>query len=264
VLSDGGLLGTFGPYALPGTPEEQVADIERGDPFFTLPGTGAPWTAGALTNVGGQRARTSPGGRAGRLAQLALVRRPFPVTNAAVLGLNLDDDTGLAIAAFSCGRLAARGSPRPWIDDGNVPIRRVAQLFAQSPVDALEWYFPRRILADVKAVDGLVANDTTRRLGLRATRHRGIDVPLYALEARTFDGRALDAARELMSASRIPAARSRLVDWSSAAHLDPLATPPTRNRLLRTLTPFLRRTIRAELTEDGAFTGRAGVAAPSP
>jgi hypothetical protein len=55
-------------------------------------------------------------------------------------------------------------------------------------------------------------------------------------------GRVLRGARCFMAGSKVPRARSVLVDASATeSHLDPLTAASDRNRFLRTVVPFLRK-----------------------
>jgi hypothetical protein len=128
-------------------------------------------------------------------------------------------------------------------DHGEVsPIRRVAQLFGRSPVDATEWYFPVRLTLDVDGASGLRRSAVTKLLGLRTFHRHSIDLPLYALQTDLTHGRVLRGARRLIAATKIPARRSRLVDASATnSHLDPLTSAPRTSRFLKTVIAFLRR-----------------------
>jgi pimeloyl-ACP methyl ester carboxylesterase len=59
-------------------------------------------------------------------------------------------------------------------------------------------------------------------------------------------GRVLRGARRLTAGSKVPRARSVLVDASSdESHLDPLTAAPARNEFLQTVVPFLRKLRRS-------------------
>jgi hypothetical protein len=75
------------------------------------------------------------------------------------------------------------------------------------------------------------------------TWHAGaIGVPLYAFQTDLTGGKVIRGAVRLIARSRIPGARSVLVDRSARmSHLDPLTAAPSRNDFLLTVVPFLRR-----------------------
>ena len=76
-------------------------------------------------------------------------------------------------------------------------------------------------------------------LGVRTTRARDVDVPIYAFEASLGDGRVIRGARRL---SRLGGGRLTAVDRSSTyAHMDPIAAEPETNDFVDTVVPFLRR-----------------------
>ena len=195
---------------------------------------------------------TPPSGRtrARRLTQSPLLpaafKPPFSPTTAAQLGYALDKATGppgLALLRVNAGAPASRGDPRGWVDTGEVStLPRVARLLARSPVNAAEWYFPRRLGLDVAAASRLERNAVTRLLGLRPWHRRSIDVPLYAFQTDFAGGRVLRGARRLIAGSRIPRRASVLLDRRRTfSHLDPLTAVPARSPFLRSLARFLSR-----------------------
>lgn len=245
VLIDGGQLGRGAPRR-PAVRGQLATLVDR--PFADVLGIGVPWAAGVLAGIGGLYATVAPDA-ASTVQQSPLLpaalRPPVPATNAAALGYALDRDTGpdaLALLRFNGGELAASGDPRPWVDGGVSSIARVAALLGRSPVNAVEWYFPQRLAIDVVAAAGLRRTAVTRMLGLRTWHADGIDVPLYAYQTDLTGGRVLRGATRLIDRSRIPGARSMLVDRSATnSHLDPLTAGPRSNDFLRTVVPFLRR-----------------------
>jgi pimeloyl-ACP methyl ester carboxylesterase len=247
VLIDGGLLGTFTSPRLTGV-RQRLAALQTADPFLDLLGVQVPWAAGVLSTTAGLYARLRPDERA-TLTDFPLIppslRAPVPATNEGALGYAFDRTTSpaaLSLIQVRAGRLAASGDPRPWQDGEVSPIRRVAQLFGRSPVDATEWYFPVRLTLDVDGASGLRRSAVTKLLGLRTFHRRSIDLPLYALQTDLTRGRVLRGARRLIAATKIPARRSRLVDASATnSHLDPLTAAPRTSRFLKTVIPFLRR-----------------------
>ena len=248
VLIDG---GSFGSSPRLANVRERLAALRSGDPFLDLLGTGLPWASGVLSATAGLYTRLRPDARAA-LSDFALLppalRAPFPVTNEAALGYAFDRTTSpaaLALIQVRAGRVATTGDPRPWQDGEVTPIQNVARLFGRSPVDAAEWYFPVRLSLDVAGAGSFGRNAVTRLLGLRVSHRRTIRLPLYALQTDLSGGRVLRGARRLITSSRIPARRAKLVDASREnSHLDPLTAAPARSRFLKTVIPFLRRTAR--------------------
>jgi hypothetical protein len=247
VLIDGGLLGTFTSPSLKGV-RERLAALRKGDPFLDLLGIGVPWASGVFAGLAGQFARVAPDARATLVdypAIPAALRPPVPATNEGALGYAFDDSTSPAVLSLihvRAGTLAASGDPRPWQQGEVSPIENVAKLFGRSPVDATEWYFPRRLSLDVDGASNLGRNAVTKLLGLRVWHRRTIRVPLYALQTDLTGGRVLRGARRLVVSSRIPAKRSRFVDASREnSHLDPLTAAPAKSRFLRTVIPWLKR-----------------------
>jgi hypothetical protein len=246
VLIDGGLLGSFTSPQLASI-KQRLAALQTADPFLDLLDTGVPWASGVLSATAAMYARLRPDERA-TLTDFPLIppslRPPVPVTNEAGLGYAFDRTTSpaaLALIHVRAGRLATAGDPRPWQGGEVTPIQRVARLFARSPVDAAEWYFPVRLGLDVDGASGLGRNAVTKLLGLREFHRRTIDLPLYALQTDLTGGRVLRGARRLIASSKIPARRSKLVDASRTnSHLDPLTSPPRTSRFLKTVIPFLR------------------------
>jgi hypothetical protein len=65
-------------------------------------------------------------------------------------------------------------------------------------------------------------------------------VPFYAFQTSLTDGDVLFGARAFIHDSKIPAARSVLVNRSATtSHIDPLTASPAKNDLLKTVEPFL-------------------------
>ena len=172
------------------------------------------------------------------------LKAPVPATNEGALGYAFDESTSPAVLSLihvRAGALATSGDPRPWQNGEVTPIENVAKLFGRSPVDAAEWYFPKRLSLDVQAASPLRRNPAANYLHLRAWHRRGIDVPLYAIQSSLSRGRVLRGARRLVAGSRIPARRVKLVNASGVnSHLDPLTSAPDKSRFLKTVIPWLK------------------------
>lgn len=241
VLVDGGLLGTFDDVADVAEARRRLAEV-REQPFLDLLGLGLPWAAGVLAETAAVAARMDPTGpsilQAFPLLPAAFTP-PVPATNRGALGYAFDASTApdaLRLIQVRAGRL---GSDGDWVDGEVSPIDRVARTFAQEPVNAVEWFFPRRLTLDVDAASQPVRSPVTRLLGLRTWHLRTVDTPLYALQTSLTDGRVARGARRLRRRSRIREAT--IVDASrTTSHLDPLTAAPDRNPLVRTLVPWLR------------------------
>ena len=141
------------------------------------------------------------------------------------------------------GHVADTGDPRGWVNTGPSTVERTAQaLSGDGKVDGTAWYHPRRLSIDAGAVAGGVSNPAQKVLGVRATHGRDVHVPIYALETSLGKGRVLKAARALARRSHTSV---KLVDRSATySHCDPLFDAPERNDLLKTLRPFLTRSLR--------------------
>jgi hypothetical protein len=238
VLIDGGMLS--------GVDLPSVADARaQAREFLTAPrddlfGRKMPWSYGVLAGVAGLLARDAPQAPSPLNTDPAVpgyLKTPFTPTNETFLGAAM----GLLYpaagpAAPHAGQPAAAGDPRPWVDGDITPVARLAAWVAQSPVDTVDWYTPRRLVdLDVGAGDRLVPSRLTRALGLRVSHLRTLSIPLYAFETSTTPA----LGRRLVRASRIR--HPRLVSDPRMTHVDPLVAVPEQNTFLQTLVPFLRR-----------------------
>jgi pimeloyl-ACP methyl ester carboxylesterase len=243
VLIDGGLLGSFASADLKRAKRE-LADIRGGDVFLDLLGFGIPEIAGIFAQTGALYAYERPDA-VSTLQTFALLpeqfKPPFPVTNEAQLGYAFDESTSpkaLELIHIRAGRLAASGDPRRWQDGELTPIRRFAKAYAGNDPNAIEWYYPRRLLLDIDAASFLRQTPAARYLGLRLLHGREIDVPVYAFSTGLTRGAVARGARRLALRSRVP--HALVVDDRRTSHLDPLAAAPGRNHFLKTVVPFLR------------------------
>jgi hypothetical protein len=247
VLIDGGLLGSFA-EASPERARRELADIRRGDVFFDLLGVGLPEIAGIFAQVGALYAYERPDAPS-TLQSFPLLpdvfKPAFPVTNEAQFGYAFDASTSpedLELIHVRAGELAASGDPRPWQDGELTPIRRHARAYAANEPNAVEWYYPRRMLLDFDAANDLRMNKAARIVGLRLLHGDEIDVPLYAFSTGLTEGNVARGAFRLTRLAPIPDAR--IVDDRATSHLDPLSAAPRTNHFLKTVVPFLRRISR--------------------
>lgn len=224
----------------------ELAKLGRESPFLDLSGTGLPWTMGVLNALGSTAAIKDPTtpslGQEWPLLPAAL-KPPVRANHRAQYGYALDTETGpesLALVQMHLGGLAPAGDPRDWQDGELVTVARAARVFS-GPVgwDGTAWYHPRRLTLDGSASNGGTPTPAQRVLGVRTTRARDVDVPIYAFEAALGDDRVIRGARRL---SRLGGGRLTAVDRSSTfAHMDPIAAEPEKNELVRTVVPFLKR-----------------------
>jgi hypothetical protein len=122
----------------------------------------------------------------------------------------------------------------------------VARFWAENPVNGVEWFFPQRLSLDVDGANELERNATTKALDLRPWHLKDVDVPLYAFQTDLTKGRVVRGAKRFIARSKVPRKRSVLVDrGSTTSHLDPLTAAPETNDFLKTVVPFLKRTMRA-------------------
>ncbi|WP_433437223.1 alpha/beta hydrolase [Nonomuraea sp. CA-141351] len=108
------------------------------------------------------------------------------------------------------------------------------------PVPSLfEWYWPNRLSLDLEAADPFDDTRVARKLGLRLSHTREIDVPLYSFQSGLTHGSANTAAAWVVGQSRITDVT--YAEDNAMTHLDPLLAAPAKNTFLNTLTPFLAR-----------------------
>ena len=225
--------------------------IATGSPFIDLVGLGVPWAAGVFAAVGSTLALKAPDEpstfRDWPLAPAASSRR-CRVTNAAQFGYAIDTETGPDEPRASSRRTSAgwrrratraAGATASWRRCGARPPRsRASRAPTASPGTTRGG---SRSTAAPSA--GGVANPAQHVLGVRATRGRAVDVPIYAFETSLGQGpRARRRARPRAPRRRPRAASSR---WSTRsatdAHCDPLFDAPPHQRFLRSVVPFLKR-----------------------
>lgn len=253
VLIDGGTHGSFDGEQYKYPTLQSVQEVEAkllkirrasspftGDLGYVWQVPGAPESVPIDYQLAADYAQRDPHG-ASPLQELlpASMRPPFRVTNAALLGWLLDTHAPAPDLQLHAGHVAPRGALRDWINDGPADIEEVATAFAQSRPAAEEWYWPRRLSLDFIAVDPMVDSPITRRLGLRLTHAREINVPLYVFETGLTHGTVVKAAKWIVANSRI--GEHVYVTDDSMMHLDPMFDAPGRNRFLTTVARFLKR-----------------------
>ncbi|MDQ2700919.1 MAG: hypothetical protein M3Y23_06280, partial [Actinomycetota bacterium] len=254
VLIDGGLLGSFDPYNLPQAREAmaRIEDPEVG-PFSRLIEGLPPETAGLFAGVGGFFAKTAPHEPATQLQNFPLLppylKPPYPATNQGLFGFDFDRDTSpsdLSSLHVNAGRLGPENpAPADWVDGGITSIRTLADVFAQQPMNAVDWFFPTRITIDANGADQMRMNPVARYLGLRLFHTRRVRLPFYVIQTDDTAGDVLKGARNWVKRTRTPGRLTKLVNADPRmSHLDPLLASPKKNIFLKTVTPFLRKTFR--------------------
>jgi pimeloyl-ACP methyl ester carboxylesterase len=247
VMIDGGLLGSFDAYDAEQA-AEQLGTLDS-QPFLDLLGIGIPEAAGLFAEAGGMYAKHAPTADATKLQTFPLLppsfRPPVAVTNRALLAHSFDRDTSpaeLRLLHVNAGGLAPGGSPRDWEDGGITPAANLARTFGQEPVNAVEWYFPRRLTIDTNGADAMRQNEVAKLLRLRLHHTRRIDVPIYSFATDLTDGDVLRGAERLVRRARTPMREAMIVDGAPRqSHLDPLTAAPADNRFARSAARFLRR-----------------------
>jgi pimeloyl-ACP methyl ester carboxylesterase len=265
VLIDGGLLGSFDAYTL-AEAQQQVGDLEGSNPFFDLLNLGFPEITGLFAEIGGISAEREPTASATTLQSFPLLppafNPPYPVTNRALFGHAFDRDSsppGLGLIHINAGGFPATGSPRDWIDGGVSPVARLAATFGQEPTNAVEWYFPRRLTIDTNGANEMRQNDVAQFLGLRLLHTKKVDLPFYSIQTDLTDGRVLEGSRNFIRRSRTTRKESVLVNAApEQSHLDPLVAGWNRNRFFKTVVPFLRDRVFADVNPKPNKKGRKG------
>ena len=245
VMIDGGLLGSFDAFDL-AQAQEAMTDLENSNPFRDLVGNGIVESAGLFAGIGANFAMREPAASAATLQSSPLVpdefKPPVPATNRALFGFNFDRDTS-ALGGdlhINGGGLAASGDPRDWEDGGVTPVSRLAETFAEAPVNSVEWFYPRRLNIDTNGADQMKMNDVAKFLGLRLEHTAEIDVPIYAFQTDLTNGGVVKGAKRLVKRAETPKNQSLIVDGApEASHLDPLIAAPKKNEFLKTVVPFL-------------------------
>ncbi|WP_105968887.1 alpha/beta hydrolase [Streptomyces geranii] len=249
AVIDGGVLGAFDGTGDPvaDSPEqikERLAAIDAGGVFdLTMTGVGLgsrPESTQIWYQLAGHYALHDPEGRSVLQPRLPeSLSLPYAVTNAGLLGVLVDASFGWpnTITVHS-GHLAETGDVRGWVDTGITPIRRVAQAYAGPVPGVWEWYWPTRLSVDLDVTDAYTDSALARSLDLRLLHAAGLDIPLYAFGTSYAKGTVEEAARKVVTNSRIPHATYETD--AGMNHLDPIFAAPAANSLTRTLAEFLR------------------------
>ena len=209
-----------------------------GDLGYVWQVAGAPESVAIDYQLAGEYALRDPHGPS--LLQKLLpsaMQPPLRVTNAALLGWLLDAHAPAPDLQLHCGHIDPAGALHDWINDGPANIEDVAATLAQSQPAPFEWYWPRRLSLDITAVDPMEDSAISRRLGLRLTHARDINVPLYVFETGLTHGTVVAAAKWVVANSRIK--EHVYVTDDTMLHLDPLLDAPPRNMFLSTVAQFL-------------------------
>ena len=246
VLIDGGLLGSFAEAnanaragSSPRSAAATCSSTCSASGCLRSPGSSPRSARSTRTSVptNPRRCRTSRCCRPSSSRLSASRTRPSSATRSTrrlPRGARADPDSGR--------RAGGERRPAALADGELTPIRRFAQAYAASDPNAIEWYYPRRLLLDIDAANDLRQNAAARVVGLRLLHGRQIDVPLYAFSTSLTKGAVARGARRLARIAPIP--RDVVVDDRRTSHLDPLSAAPRTNHFLKTVVPFLKRTVR--------------------
>ncbi len=229
---------------------QEIATMSTQGPWLDLLGLGPSfaWTTGAFSQLGALAAVKDPDAVA-TFQTFPLLPQEFkpskPVTNLALLGYAFDASTSpaaLALLHVHSGHVATTGDPAGWVNDGITPAQNIADVFAQAPLAAADWYYPERLSIDAGVAAPLVQTPVASYLGLRLFDTSRVDVPLYAFQTSLggTDNEVADGARYYQHLSKIPSVTviSRTATYS---HLDPLLAASSQNAFLKTVVPWLKK-----------------------
>jgi hypothetical protein len=235
--------------------QTSLDNLQNSSPWLSFGGIAAP-LAGLFNTSGALSVLTAPNepsiGWNWPLLP-AYLKPPVEPTNEGQYGYALDSETSpasLMAAQAHMGHLAASGSPRRWVRDGELtPIRRYATMFSGwglKSLDGTAWYHPQRLTIDSGAVAAGNANPAQQVLNVHATHGHDLSrkLRIYAFGAALGGQRVLDAATILAQQSGIPKNRLVLVDrHTTYSHNDPSSASP-KNAFVKNLIPFLKKVSR--------------------
>jgi hypothetical protein len=202
------------------------------------------WTVGVLPEIACQFAIEDPQGTSVLQSAVPEILRKlvglprFPITNEALMGVYTTDHLFSAFQ-MRTGRLAASGSPRPWINGPYSSVPSVCKTFTQEPGNGLEWYYSARLDVDLfQAMPTLQPTGATRYLGLHPRYLHDVNTPLYAFQTSISGGGVLRGTKKFIRRSNV---RSHwLYQDLQMGHFDPLEDFPAHNRFVQTVVPWLR------------------------
>jgi len=225
-----------------------VAKLSTKGPWADALGLGIPWATGVFSQLGGLAAVQQPDASATLFQSFPLLPKALdpsgPVTYQALYGHAFDYRTSpayLKLDQVHSGTVATTGTPRAWVPDGITPVQNVAAVFAQSPLSAVDWYYPARLSIDSGAAASLRQTPVADQLGLRMFHTAQVDVPLFAFQTSLggTHNAVADAAHAFQAESKIPSV-TVVSRTSTYSHLDPLLAAPGANAFLATVVPWLK------------------------
>jgi pimeloyl-ACP methyl ester carboxylesterase len=252
ILIDGGAHGSFDGEGYSVAKISSVQEVEKklegiktGSPFsgdlgfvWQLPGT--PESVPIYYQLAADYALRNPHGASPLQALLPKSMQPaVTVTNAALLGWLLDTHAPAPDLQAHSGHIDTSNMPvHDWVSDGPADIGDLAAIFAHSRPAAWEWYWPRRLSLDLRAIDPLADSPVTQALGLRLAHATDIDIPLYVFATGITHGTVVSSSQWVVGNSKIR--KVAYVTDDSMSHLDPLYDRPDHNKFLQTLVKFLQ------------------------
>ena len=220
-------------------------------PFITLVPP-FPWAAGIFNATGSTAAFLEPN-EASTVQSSPIIpsylKPPVPATNLAQYGYAVDSDTGpdsLKLVQSHIGQLEASGDPRGWQNGELGSAQRAARVFMEKDgMDGTSWYHPARLSVDSGGINNGIKNPSQAVFGLKATKGKSVNVPMYSFDTSLGDGRVARATRALAKQSKVPDSMVRTVERiKTYAHIDPLSAAPSKNDFIKTVVPFLKEQVK--------------------